>query len=85
MKKQIGAVLKRFREEKEGTTQADVAKAVSKSGKAHHGYIERIELGEKAPSVEYIEKLLEFYGRSEFDFFHALLSEYRPSSKPPEK
>jgi transcriptional regulator with XRE-family HTH domain len=84
MKKQIGNVLRKYREEKKGLTQAEVAKKVS--GKEDPGYIGRIERGENAPSIKYIEKLLKIYETDPIQFFSDVELEYIKSPpKPPKR
>ena len=53
------------------------------TGKQDHGYIGRIERGEQTPSIEYIEKLLEVYEKSEAQFFSDVELEYFPQKPPP--
>lgn len=79
IKKEIGETLRKFREDA-GYTQETFAKAM---GARKHGYIGRIERGENAPSLSYIEKWLKKTGKNDFDFFHQILSYYRKDQNLP--
>jgi transcriptional regulator with XRE-family HTH domain len=83
MKKQIGAVLKKYRSYEKGMTQIEVAEIIT--GKRNYGYISGIELGKRGLSFDYLEKLLKIYGKSDIDFLIDLIKEYHLPSNSSNK
>lgn len=73
MLKQIGAVLRKYRK-KSQLTQSQVAEKLGNEG--GHGYIGRIERGESPPKLEYIQRLLILYNKSEGEFFNDVTDKY---------